>query len=84
MEFSIEFGSRDILDAHPDLEEKIITEIFNLSLNQVLLTDLSDLHHLQDLNVLQQNLKNVFNLELSIEVIEELNMGQLVTIIENK
>ncbi len=78
MEMSIEFGSREILNAHLDLEEKLIVEIFQLSLNQVLLTDISDVYSLQDLDTIQENLKTVFNLEVSQDELEKLTVGQLV------
>ena len=52
MEMSIEFGSREILNAHLDLEEKLIVEIFQLSMNQVILTDISDVYSLQDLDII--------------------------------
>ena len=78
MEMSIEFGSREILNAHLDLEEKLIVEIFQLSLNQVILTDISDVYSLQDLDVIQENLKSVFNLEVSQEELDKLTVRQLV------
>ena len=77
MELSIEFGSREILNAHLDLEEKLIVEIFQLSLNQVLLTDISDVYSLQEY------IKTVFNLEISQEELEKLTVGQLVLKILN-
>ena len=83
MELSIEFGSRELLNAHLDLEEKLIVEIFQLSLNQVLLTDISDVNSLQDLDTIQENIKTVFNLEISQEELEKLTVGQLVLIIVN-
>ena len=78
MEMSIEFGSREILNTHLDLEEKLIVEIFQLSMNQVLLTDISDVYSLQDLDIIQENLKTVFNLEISQDELEKLTVGQLV------
>lgn len=81
MEMSIEFGSREILNAHLDLEEKLIVEIFQLSMNQVILTDISDVYSLQDLDVIQENIKTVFNLDISQEKLEKLTVGQLVLII---
>ena len=83
MELSIEFGSREILNAHLDLEEKLIVEIFQLSLNQVLLTDISDVYSLQELDIIQENIKTVFNLEISQEELEKLTVGQLVLKILN-
>jgi hypothetical protein len=81
MEMSIEFGSRKILNAHPDLEEQLIVEIFLLSLNQVLLSDISDVYSLQELDITQANLKKVYNLEMSLEDIESCTVGNLVLII---
>ena len=83
MEMSIEFGSREILNAHLDLEEKLIVEIFQLSLNQVLITDISDVYSLQELDIIQENIKTVFNLEISQEELEKLTVGQLVLKILN-
>ena len=83
MEMSIEFGSREILNAHLDLEEKLIVEIFQLSLNQVLLTVISDVYSLQELDIIQENIKTVFNLEISQEELEKLTVGQLVLKILN-
>ncbi len=84
MELSIEFGSREILNAHPDLEEQLIVEIFLLSLNQVLLTDISDVYNLQELDITQANLKKVFNLDMTLEEIETCTVGNLVLMILDK
>jgi hypothetical protein len=77
MGMSIEFGSREILNAHLELEEKLIVEIFQLSMNQVILTDISDVYSLQDLDIIQENLKTVFNLEVSQDELDKLTVGQL-------
>jgi len=78
MKLSIEFGSREILNTHLELEEKLIVEIFQLSMNQVILTDISDVYSLQDLDIIQENLKTVFNLEVSQDELDKLSVGQLV------
>ena len=71
------------MNAHLDLEEKLIVEIFQLSMNQVLLTDISDVYSLQDLDVIQENIKTVFNLEVSQDELEKLTVSQLVLKITN-
>ena len=81
MNFSIEFASRKILNENLDLEKKIIIEIFKLDLNQVMLTDLSDIYNLQETDLIQLNLKKVFNMKISIEEIEKLNLSQLIQLI---
>ena len=83
MKTVIRFGSREILNAHLDLEEKLIVEIFQLSMNQVILTDISDVYSLQDLDVIQENIKTVFNLEVSQDELEKLTVSQLVLKITN-
>lgn len=83
MEISIEFGSRKILNAHLDLEEKIIQEIFILNLHQVYLTDISDIYQLQDIEIIQEKLILVFNLTISLDELQNLTMGQLVDRITN-
>lgn len=78
MNLSIQFASRDVLNQNQELEEKIIIEIFELSLYQVILTDFSDVFSLQDLVVTQKNLIAKFELFIQIEILEKMTMKDLV------
>ncbi len=78
MNLSIQFASRNVLNKNQQLEEKIITEIFELSMHHVILTDFSDVFSLQDLVVTQKNLIAKFELFIQIEILEKMTMKDLV------
>ena len=79
MEFTVNFGSRDILNSYPELEIKIIEDICELGLDDViLLTDISDLYHLQETEIIQTNIKKVFGLEFTFEETEKLTAGSII------
>jgi hypothetical protein len=79
MEFTVNFGSRDILNRYPELEIKIIEDICELGLDDViLLTDISDLYDLQDTDIIQANIKKVFGLDFTCEETEKLTAGSLI------
>ena len=78
MNLSIQFASRIVLNKNQQLEEKIITEIFELSMHQVILTDFSDVFSLQELVVTQKNLIAKFELFIPLEILEKMTMKDLV------
>ena len=78
MNLSIQFASRILLNKNQQLEEKIITEIFELSMHQVILTDFSDVFSLQELVVTQKNLIAKFELFIPLEILEKMTMKDLV------